>query len=228
MLGRRNTCSCRECGKTKPGNYFISPTLCKRCAVKRRVRLPNPLVQSTDGIVLTNRSLQRLKKIAETEVTITFRYWIGSPVLFLAAIAGMWGAWKFAHVYGPQIGLGWAPIGAAAVCLLCILAGAGRQKLARRTGELVKRRKADLEETERFYSSPEWWIARKANIKQQGRLSVTCRVAIRRDTDLTVDHIKPRSKFPHLALEISNLQVTCRACNSRKGARYEDEAMGLK
>ena len=39
------------------------------------------------------------------------------------------------------------------------------------------------------------------------------------DNPLQVDHIKPRSKFPHLALEISNLQVLCRDCNLGKGNR---------
>jgi hypothetical protein len=33
---------------------------------------------------------------------------------------------------------------------------------------------------------------------------------------LHVDHIKPRSKFPHLALSLSNLQVLCRQCNLGK------------
>lgn len=32
-----------------------------------------------------------------------------------------------------------------------------------------------------------------------------------------VDHIKPKSKFPHLKLIFHNLQVLCRACNKLKG-----------
>lgn len=34
---------------------------------------------------------------------------------------------------------------------------------------------------------------------------------------LHVDHIKPRHKFPELALSLSNLQVLCAACNLGKG-----------
>ena len=38
------------------------------------------------------------------------------------------------------------------------------------------------------------------------------------DDDVTVDHKKPRSKYPSLALKRDNLRVLCRVCNSRKGA----------
>ncbi|RYZ77711.1 MAG: hypothetical protein EOP05_00795 [Proteobacteria bacterium] len=38
-----------------------------------------------------------------------------------------------------------------------------------------------------------------------------------------VDHIKPRSKYPHLELEFSNLQVLCRQCNFGKSNKYEDD-----
>lgn len=34
---------------------------------------------------------------------------------------------------------------------------------------------------------------------------------------INVDHIKPRKKYPHLALEISNLQILCHDCNHGKG-----------
>ncbi len=34
---------------------------------------------------------------------------------------------------------------------------------------------------------------------------------------LHVDHIKPKSVFPHLAFELSNLQVLCADCNLGKG-----------
>lgn len=41
-----------------------------------------------------------------------------------------------------------------------------------------------------------------------------------------VDHIRPRSKFPELALEPSNLQVLCRECNMAKGA--DNDNLDLK
>jgi hypothetical protein len=36
---------------------------------------------------------------------------------------------------------------------------------------------------------------------------------------LHVDHVKPRSKYPELALDLDNLQILCAACNTRKGDR---------
>lgn len=40
---------------------------------------------------------------------------------------------------------------------------------------------------------------------------------------LQVDHIKPRSKHPHLALVESNLQVLCKQCNLGKGNKSETD-----
>jgi len=34
-----------------------------------------------------------------------------------------------------------------------------------------------------------------------------------------VDHIKPKSKYPDLAYDKTNLQVLCEECNIGKGAR---------
>ncbi|MFC6439812.1 HNH endonuclease [Bowmanella sp. JS7-9] len=33
---------------------------------------------------------------------------------------------------------------------------------------------------------------------------------------LHVDHVKPRAKFPELALDINNLQILCETCNLGK------------
>ncbi|MFC6439752.1 HNH endonuclease [Bowmanella sp. JS7-9] len=33
---------------------------------------------------------------------------------------------------------------------------------------------------------------------------------------LQVDHVKPRAKFPELALDINNLQILCEICNIGK------------
>ena len=37
-----------------------------------------------------------------------------------------------------------------------------------------------------------------------------------------VDHIKPRSVYPKLALKLSNLQPLCEKCNKAKGATIAD------
>lgn len=62
-----------------------------------------------------------------------------------------------------------------------------------------------------------WRAARYATLATHGNW---CRACGRRppDVGLHVDHIKPRSKFPELALDMANLQVLCRDCNGGKGA----------
>ena len=40
---------------------------------------------------------------------------------------------------------------------------------------------------------------------------------------LHVDHIKPKSKYPQLQFEKSNLQVLCERCNLAKSNVYEDD-----
>lgn len=34
---------------------------------------------------------------------------------------------------------------------------------------------------------------------------------------MNVDHIKPRKLYPHLALDVDNLQILCSDCNHGKG-----------
>ena len=67
-----------------------------------------------------------------------------------------------------------------------------------------------------FYRSPEWIAARDECLAAKGRICSACG-----STDqINVDHIKPRSKFPELALEQTNLRPLCWPCNRAKAARY--------
>ena len=43
-----------------------------------------------------------------------------------------------------------------------------------------------------------------------------CCGAIEGEAHMTIDHIKPRSRYPTLALSPSNMQVLCRKCNEEK------------
>ncbi|MFC2019101.1 HNH endonuclease [Chloroflexota bacterium] len=88
----------------------------------------------------------------------------------------------------------------------------------RRVIELAEERKKRLDETRQFYSSPEWQLIRKQIIKEKGRVCSDCKIYIRSNIDITVDHIRPRSKYPDFSLDKNNLQVLCRSCNSSKGA----------
>ena len=68
---------------------------------------------------------------------------------------------------------------------------------------------------EGFYKSSDWRSLRNKVLERQKNVCVRCGAK----DHLTVDHKKPRSKFPHKALEYNNLQILCRSCNSAKGAK---------
>lgn len=70
-----------------------------------------------------------------------------------------------------------------------------------------------------FYKSGEWRDLRYRALKKTNGSCQCC--GNRGDTTnpLHVDHIKPRSKFPHLALVLDNLQVLCKNCNLGKGSK---------
>jgi hypothetical protein len=85
---------------------------------------------------------------------------------------------------------------------------------------LFKEQLRERIEDERFYTSPEWRILRENFLRIRRKTNgyyvcEYCQGTIR--WDVTVDHFKPRSKFPDLALEIANLRIAHRRCNSSKG-----------
>jgi 5-methylcytosine-specific restriction endonuclease McrA len=66
-----------------------------------------------------------------------------------------------------------------------------------------------------FYKSDAWRTVRYKALKKANGKCQCCGEGGKR---LHVDHIKPRSKFPHLELDENNLQVLCEDCNLGKGA----------
>ena len=64
-----------------------------------------------------------------------------------------------------------------------------------------------------FYQSPEWLKLRYEKIKNSSGKCNACGSGER----LEVDHIKPRSRYPALQYEFTNLQVLCHKCNRGKG-----------
>lgn len=66
--------------------------------------------------------------------------------------------------------------------------------------------------SDQFYNSIEWRNLRDTILKIEPK---RCRICLNTN-NLEVDHIKPRSKYPELALEKSNLQILCRTCNRIK------------
>lgn len=70
-----------------------------------------------------------------------------------------------------------------------------------------------------FYHSPDWHRIRYEALKRSNGCCELCGASKKDGAVMQVDHIKPRSRFPHLALTLSNLQVLCRPCNMGKGNR---------
>lgn len=75
-----------------------------------------------------------------------------------------------------------------------------------------------------FYLSDDWRKLRYKALQVTGAICQCCgATAITSGRPLHVDHVKPRSKYPELQLEISNLQVLCEDCNLGKGAWDETD-----
>jgi hypothetical protein len=69
-----------------------------------------------------------------------------------------------------------------------------------------------------FLLSYEWRKLRMVVLKRRGARCECCGATpADGKTVINVDHIKPRLKFPELALVESNLQVLCNPCNHGKG-----------
>ena len=68
-----------------------------------------------------------------------------------------------------------------------------------------------------------WRSLRFQVLRDRGAKCELCGQGRSATVSLHVDHIKPRSKYPHLALEYSNLQVLCSDCNLGKGNRDETD-----
>ena len=83
--------------------------------------------------------------------------------------------------------------------------------------QVLKDTKEEFQKNENFYSSPEWRELREQVLNFQPHICYICDKFIDHDFDLTVDHVKPKSKYPDLSLELSNLKIACRSCNSAKG-----------
>ncbi len=71
--------------------------------------------------------------------------------------------------------------------------------------------------TDEFLMTYEWRKLRMEVIKDRGARCECCGATPRDGITINVDHIKPRRKYPELALEKSNLQVLCNPCNHGKG-----------
>lgn len=79
-----------------------------------------------------------------------------------------------------------------------------------------------------FYETREWLELRYKVLRHYGGYCRLCGIRGGQKDEggkravIQVDHIKPRSKYPHLALSFKNLQPACKACNLGKSNKYHD------
>lgn len=74
-----------------------------------------------------------------------------------------------------------------------------------------------------FYESPAWLRLRYAILTHYGPTCMTCGATRADGAVIQVDHIKPTSRYPELALDAANLQVLCSTCNLGKSNTNETD-----
>ena len=74
--------------------------------------------------------------------------------------------------------------------------------------------------SDKFYDSRDWLELRYDVLRKYGRRCMCCGATPKDGISIHVYHIKPRAKYPNLALDFNNLQVLCELCN--KGKRHRD------
>ena len=74
----------------------------------------------------------------------------------------------------------------------------------------------DVTSTE-FLDTYQWRKLRMEALIQYGRKCMCCGATPETGAVMNVDHIKPRKRYPELALKINNLQILCHDCNHGKG-----------
>lgn len=82
---------------------------------------------------------------------------------------------------------------------------------------------ARAQENHAFFESEAWKRLRYAAIRRHGARCQACGATRQDGAVIQVDHVKPRSTHPELALVLDNLQVLCRDCNLGKSNLYEDD-----
>ena len=177
-------------------------------------------VSLTEKIVITTVVEKRLRKKAEKDIPP-----IRAEIVARNIEQGFWVLLALsAYVIIPSFG--WLALGfyigvpiVVHLIIIGILADPRRERreqVGLRVRELAEERKEKIEEAQSFYSSPEWAKLREQVIKEEGRVCAQCGRPIKDNNDVTVDHIRPRTKYPHLELSRENLRVLCRSCNSAK------------
>lgn len=73
------------------------------------------------------------------------------------------------------------------------------------------------------YYSENYRKLRLEVMMEQGEVCVKCSAIPSPGVSMTIDHIKPVSKYPELFLDKSNMQVLCFKCNRKKSNHHETD-----
>lgn len=99
------------------------------------------------------------------------------------------------------------------------LAESTKKRILRELAEQNAKNKAQLASWG-FYGTEAWRELRYRAFVKYGQ---TCMCCGSNRMPMHVDHIKPRSKYPELELDLDNLQILCADCNKGKGAWDETD-----
>lgn len=94
---------------------------------------------------------------------------------------------------------------------------AGKAKKSAHKKLAAAPRPAPVPATDNFGRTMQWRQVRYLALRNSGGCNC-CGARAEDGVQLHVDHIKPRSQFPELALSLDNLQVLCDDCNIGKGS----------
>lgn len=227
------TCfECSECGEYRRQRTVPSDGICQYCRATEH-KPQNVPVKLSDELVVTSAVQKMLIKRAKAgtpkarilRVSDAISKYIFIPFVITSfPLAFLW----FSDTELVSLFFVFVPVWCIVPPLLVILMlqlitrkprAKRRLLIDEKVRQLAEQRRLEIEERQIFYASAEWSMLRKKAISEQGRICAMCKKYIEDEADITVDHIRPRSKSPHLALSEYNLQILCRQCNSRKGAR---------
>lgn len=90
------------------------------------------------------------------------------------------------------------------------------EKKARLKAIKAEKKAASHVRSRDFLRSREWLELRYLALKLAGGRCQCCGATAEDGARIHVDHIKPRSKYPRLALQLNNLQILCGECNIGK------------
>lgn len=87
----------------------------------------------------------------------------------------------------------------------------------------VPQKKPIRKDRKDFYESKGWLSVRYQALKIHGRKCQCCGSTPDDGAVIHVDHIRPRSIYPELALDLNNLQILCKHCNLGKSNTDETD-----